>query len=113
MSAALLEFHGAALGYQGRAVLEGVSFSVKAGSFWGILGANGSGKTTILKTTLGLIPPIKGRVTRCGRDGGQARFGYVPQKERLDPIYPLTGAAVGGGKATFESIHNVLGGTGK
>ena len=91
---ALIEFKGAALGYGGRPILTHVELRVAAGSFWGVLGANGSGKTTILKTFLGLIPPMGGKVTTRGRSGGTARFGYVPQKERLDPIYPLSGLDV-------------------
>jgi ABC-type Mn2+/Zn2+ transport system ATPase subunit len=90
----LIDFKGAALGYGGRPILTHVDLHVEAGSFWGVLGSNGSGKTTILKTFLSLIPPMGGRVTTRGRSGDSARFGYVPQKERLDPIYPLSGLDV-------------------
>ncbi len=90
----LVELRNASLGYGRKAVLQGVNLSVKPGEFWGILGHNGSGKTTMLKTLLGLIPPLRGQLAETGTMLGQPRFGYVPQKEKLDAIYPLTSHAV-------------------
>jgi ABC-type Mn2+/Zn2+ transport system ATPase subunit len=86
----LLELRGATLGHGGVPVLRGVDLAVRAGSFWGVLGANGSGKTTILRTLLGLLPPLGGRVVARGLRGEEPRFGYVPQKERLDAAFPLS-----------------------
>ncbi len=77
------------MGYGKKAVLSGVDLDIEKASFVGILGHNGSGKTTMLKTILGLVPCVKGRLTYPG--GELPGFGYVPQKESLDPIYPLTG----------------------
>ena len=71
-------------------MLTGVDIGIESGSFVGILGHNGSGKTTLLRTLLGLIDPLKGHVVRRGGGLGDVRFGYVPQKERLDPLYPLS-----------------------
>jgi ABC-type Mn2+/Zn2+ transport system ATPase subunit len=85
----LIRFKNASLGYGKVPVLTKVDLDITPGSFWGILGHNGSGKTTILKTMLGLIPCLRGDFNGRGR-----RFGYVPQKERLDPLYPLTARAV-------------------
>lgn len=84
----LIEFRNATLGYGGRPVLAGVGLSIERGAFVGIFGPNGSGKTTILKTLLGLIPPLKGQLDFKG--SRRPRYGYVPQKEKLDPIYPLS-----------------------
>ena len=81
----LIRFKRASLGYGGAAVVEGVNLEIRPGSFWGVLGHNGSGKTTVLKTMLGLIPCLRGKVAR-----GDVRFGYVPQKEKLDTIYPMS-----------------------
>lgn len=89
MSRALLRLKHASLGYGGRSVLTGVELEVEAGAFVGILGQNGSGKTTLLKTILGLIPCLKGQISFHGTKG-PPRLGYVPQKEKLDPIYPLS-----------------------
>ena len=90
MSEPLFKFRHATLGYGKNAVLAGVDLEIEAGSFVGFLGHNGSGKTTLLKTLLGLIPPLKGHVVRRDGGPGATRFGYVPQKERLDPLYPLS-----------------------
>lgn len=86
----LIRFKNAALGYDGKPLLAGVDLEIRAREFWGILGYNGSGKTTILRTLLGLIPCLRGEVREHGGLFGRPRFGYVPQKERLDPLYPLT-----------------------
>lgn len=86
----LIQFKNASLGYGKTPVLTKVDLEVRAGEFWGILGYNGSGKTTILRTMLGLIPSLRGEIGGRGGLFGRPRFGYVPQKERLDPLYPLT-----------------------
>ncbi|HAM36379.1 MAG TPA: metal ABC transporter ATP-binding protein [Elusimicrobia bacterium] len=99
MKKPLIQFKDATLGYGRVPILSHVDLEIQPQSFVGILGHNGSGKTALLKTILGLIPCIKGRrVTR-----GRPRYGYVPQKERLDPIYPLSAydvAAMG----TFRTL---------
>jgi ABC-type Mn2+/Zn2+ transport system ATPase subunit len=86
----LIRFKNATLGYGKTPILTKVDLDILPGSFWGILGHNGSGKTTILKTMLGLIPCMRGEFAGKGRHFGLPRFGYVPQKERLDPLYPLS-----------------------
>lgn len=86
----LIRFQNASLGYGKTPVLTKVDLEISPGSFWGILGHNGSGKTTILKTILGLIPCQRGGFAAKGGRFGLPRFGYVPQKERLDPLYPLS-----------------------
>ncbi len=88
--APLIRFKNASLGYGKSPILTKVDLDIHAGDFWGILGHNGSGKTTILKTMLGLIPLVRGEFSGRGGHGGLPRFGYVPQKERLDPLYPLS-----------------------
>ena len=88
MTEPLIRFKHASLGYGRTPVLAGVDLEIPAQAFVGILGHNGSGKTTMLKTILGLIPCLKGQFVSRGQ--AAPRFGYVPQKERLDPIYPLS-----------------------
>ena len=94
MSQPLLELRHASLGFGRRAVVNGAAMAVSQGAFVGILGPNGAGKTTLLRTILGLLPPLRGQLLAHGGDEGRPRFGYVPQKERLDPIYPLTAEEV-------------------
>jgi ABC-type multidrug transport system fused ATPase/permease subunit len=73
-------------GYQAdEPVLEDVSFSVRRGRSFGIVGASGAGKTTLLDLMLGLYDPVAGEVLVGGRPVGsvapewRAAVGYVPQ----------------------------------
>jgi len=86
MSDAVIQLEGLVIGYDGRAVLSGISLAIPHASFTAILGANGSGKSTLLKTLLGLQPPIAGNIRIR-----KVVFGYVPQTLQFDPLYPLTG----------------------
>lgn len=82
----LIKLNDVTIGYDGGGILSSVEFSLGRGEFTGILGPNGGGKSTLLKTMLGLIPPVSGIVDR--RPG--IVFGYVPQNEIFDPIFPVS-----------------------
>lgn len=82
----LIEFCNVNLGYKNKTVLKDLNFSIKEKTFLGLVGANGSGKTTILKGILGLLKPMKGTI-KFNKNG--LSFGYVPQRELIDEIYPL------------------------
>lgn len=86
----LLTFDDVSLGYGRALVLEHLSFHICAGEFLGVVGPNGSGKTTILRAILGLIRARKGRIARRG----QPVIGYVPQRENIDTIMPVTAREV-------------------
>lgn len=89
MSDSIITLENLSIGYENMAVLTGISLAVKQGTFTAILGANGTGKSTLLKTLLGLQPPVSGRIT-IGVNGKKPVFGYVPQAIQFDPLYPLT-----------------------
>jgi branched-chain amino acid transport system ATP-binding protein len=55
-------------GYGGKTVLKGVSLSVAQGEIVALLGINGAGKTTFLKTIVGLLRPLRGSIRVDGRD---------------------------------------------
>ena len=62
----MIELRALSAGYRGRAVLENVSLAFPPGTVTALLGPNGCGKTTLLKTALGLLPPISGEVLYDG-----------------------------------------------
>jgi len=64
----LLEIEGVCAGYEKADVLQGVSLAVKAHSITCLLGANGAGKTTVVRSILGLTPPRAGRIVFDGHD---------------------------------------------
>ncbi|MFC4857718.1 ABC transporter ATP-binding protein [Actinophytocola glycyrrhizae] len=69
-------------------VLDGVSFDVRPGRMTGFLGANGSGKTTMMRIILGVLAPQGGTVTWRGEPVTQSvrqRFGYMPEERGLYP----------------------------
>jgi zinc transport system ATP-binding protein len=74
----------------GRRVLEDVSLSVKPGEFVCVCGPNGGGKTTLLKATLGLLPPAAGTLRVFGESPEAARrfVGYLPQRKGFAPDFP-------------------------
>lgn len=70
---------------QGRAILDGLSFDVARGEAVALVGANGSGKTTVLRCLLGLVP-FSGSASIGGHDvvrepvAARALTGYLPQR---------------------------------
>lgn len=54
--------------YEGRCVLNGIGLEVPRGCIYGLLGRNGCGKTTLIRTLLGLEPPTRGRTMLLGHD---------------------------------------------
>ena len=74
-------------GYNNRAILGPLDFTLEPGSFMLVEGPNGAGKSTLLKTIIGLIPPISGTFT-WNIDREFLRF--VPQTRTLDPMLPAT-----------------------
>jgi len=80
--------------YYGRAhILDEVTFSVGWGEVVALLGRNGAGKSTTLKTIMGLVPPAKGWISFDGHNlVGRTPYaiarlglGYVPEERRVFP----------------------------
>ncbi|PZV40445.1 metal ABC transporter ATP-binding protein [Mesorhizobium kowhaii] len=86
-------FERVTLTYGGRRVLSDVSFSIPQGAFVGLLGANGAGKTTMLRAILGLIRRTGGAISVLGKPPtrGNPSIGYMPQARRA-----LTHAGISG-----------------
>jgi ABC-2 type transport system ATP-binding protein len=64
----VIEVHDLTKQYQNRIVVDHLSFEVKQGEVYGILGHNGAGKTTTIECILGLHRPEKGNATIFGKN---------------------------------------------
>ena len=77
------------LGYEGKSIVQNLSFTVNAGDYLCIVGENGSGKSTLMKTILGLLKPMEGSVATG--DGLAAReIGYLPQQTVVQRDFPAS-----------------------
>lgn len=88
-----LRLRGAALRYGRRTLWSGLDLDVAPGEFLAVLGANGSGKTSLLRVMLGLQQLSDGELSVAGRPArrGSGDIGYVQQQRRIDPLLPLRG----------------------
>ena len=77
------------VGYDGKAVLQELSFEVFAGDYLCIVGENGSGKSTLMKTILGLQPPVSGRIL-TGDGLRKNEIGYLPQQTVVQKDFPAS-----------------------
>jgi zinc/manganese transport system ATP-binding protein len=84
---------GAELSFGDRRLWGGLTLDVAPGEFLAVLGPNGSGKTSLLKVLLGLLPLSAGSVSVSGRVPyrGSSAVGYVPQQRSFDRDLPLRG----------------------
>ena len=106
-------------------VLRGVSFAVPAGSVFGFIGRNGAGKTTVMKTVLGLLPADDGLVrvmddaVRYGETATNRYVGYLPDvpefysfmtaREYLRFCGELTGIVGDESKARCDELLELVG----
>jgi len=89
----MLELKDVEIKYGAVTAVHGVNLSVRAGEFVALIGSNGAGKTTILKTISGLLQPSRGEITLNGqRISGQtpnritrAGIAHVPEGRQVFP----------------------------
>jgi urea transport system ATP-binding protein len=89
----MLQINELEVGYGGATVLRRLTIEVRVGQVVCLMGRNGVGKTTLLKSTMGLLKPSNGTVTFAGENitrltpDGRARagIGYVPQGREVFP----------------------------
>jgi zinc transport system ATP-binding protein len=87
-----VELKNVSVKYGNLEVLKRINMQVEVGSFLGIIGPNGGGKTTLLKVILGLIEPEVGKVKVLGKSLKQVenQIGYVPQVSNFDRNFPIS-----------------------
>jgi len=114
----MIEVDALYAGYGRIGVLDGVSLRVGAGECVGILGHNGTGKTTLLKTLMGLLPATRGSIRWDGcaieraapHHRARAGLGYVPQGRRIFPALSVldnlrfAAAAAGVGQDAVDTV---------
>ncbi|GLY19172.1 ABC transporter ATP-binding protein [Kineosporia sp. NBRC 101677] len=84
----MLELDGISRSFDGRRVLDGISFSVEPGRLTGFVGSNGAGKTTTMRIVLGILAPDAGTVRWKGQAldrPARQQFGYMPEERGLYP----------------------------
>jgi ABC-2 type transport system ATP-binding protein len=90
--------------------VEGVSFEVRRGEMFGLIGPDGAGKTTTLRMILGLLKPDAGRVATCGVDPFRQRRKLSSRVGYLSQRFSLYGdLTVDENVAFFAEIHDVHG----
>ena len=116
----MLKISGLRASYGRIPILNGIDLEVEEGSVAGILGHNGMGKTTLMRTVMGFVDATAGRVEMEGRDLTRARphrrvaagFGYVPQGRDIFPRMTvrdnLRFAAAASGRDETATIDVIL-----
>jgi len=118
--ASLLSISGLRGGYGGKPVLRGVDLNIPEGQITAVIGRNGVGKTTLIKSIIGLLPPSAGSIRWRGQEIGGMRshlrarlgLGYVPQGRDVFPRMSVednlrVGESISATQMSeFESIYN-------
>lgn len=116
----LLEVRGLRAGYGATPILQGVDFSVGKSEIVAIIGRNGVGKTTLMKTLIGLLPATGGTIsyndTNVTTESANVRarrgIGYIPQGRGIFPRLTVSenlimGEMVGVNKGTAK-LHDLV-----
>ena len=95
-------------------ILQGVNFEIPAGRIAAVLGRNGVGKTTTLRSIIGLASPRSGHVLLAGRDVAgwpphrivRVGVGYVPEGRMIFPDLTVVGEHPGGAARAGEAMDD-------
>lgn len=84
-----LKCNDVSLGYEGKTIMKHLNFEVNAGDYLYIVGENGTGKSTLIKTLLGLRQPLEGNI-QFGEDMKPTQIGYLPQQTMVQRDFPAS-----------------------
>jgi len=81
----IVEIKGFSMSFGGKKVIRNLSFEIMTGEVFGLLGSNGSGKTTTIRALLGLYQPSGGELLMCGKPYSpqDITVGYLPEERGL------------------------------
>ena len=87
----LVSLHDVTVAYDGCIVLNRVNLEIGDSDFIGVIGPNGGGKTTLVKTIVGVLP-YSGSIdfTPALFRGSQRLIGYMPQQTKFDRAFPIS-----------------------
>lgn len=86
---ALITCNNLTLGYNGREIIQNLSFQVDRGNYLCVVGENGSGKSTLMRTILGLQAPMSGQIQK-GDGLKESQIGYLPQQTAVQKDFPAS-----------------------
>ncbi|MDD5899189.1 MAG: metal ABC transporter ATP-binding protein [Clostridia bacterium] len=86
---ALITCEKACFAYEGRNVIQDLDLSIERGEYLCVIGENGSGKSTLIKGLLGLLAPVRGRVS-YGDGLTRSEIGYLPQRTDVQNDFPAS-----------------------
>lgn len=86
----IFECKGVTLGYENKVVAKNLNFKIDQGDYLCVVGENGTGKSTLIKTLLGLIKPLNGEVIANVQGKNHKGVGYLPQQTQAQKDFPAS-----------------------
>ena len=77
------------IGYNKNPLHSNINLAIQSGQYVCVVGENGAGKSTFMKTILGLIPPVSGTIT-IGGSSSKVDIGYLPQQTQMQKDFPAS-----------------------
>ena len=86
----IIEGKDVTLGYENKVVAKNLNFKIDQGDYLCVVGENGTGKSTLIKTLLGLIKPLNGEVIANVQGKNHKGVGYLPQQTQAQKDFPAS-----------------------
>lgn len=82
----LLSFDDVWIGYDNKPIIRNLNLDIYEGDYITVIGENGVGKSTLIKTVLGLLNPVSGKIVMDNKPG----IGYLPQQTQVQRDFPAS-----------------------